>query len=360
MEKNKLKILLTISNFESSGSGKVLYDLAKHLDKSKFEVEIACKNSKGNFFNEVKSLNLPIHFINFNQPYQPYYSLFSRVRPFKDFVKRNKYDIIHSWYWSSDWTEALAVCLTRSKFVYTKKSMSWGNIHWKIKSYFSYFIITTNLEMKNFFPNKRNVALIPFGVNTDYFKKQETESSANKHSFNIITVANLVPVKAIEDILKALQLIDIQDVKLKIVGDDQNEYAEYLKKLVVELKLEEQVKFLGKYNDVRPFQNESDLYIISSQREGLPVALLEAMSMRLPVLGSDIPGIRYVLNDFEDLLFEQGNYKQLADKIIYFYKMSIQERNVIGQKMRKHCEDYFSLKKFIERHEELYLKIAKK
>ncbi|MBC8883200.1 glycosyltransferase [Flavobacterium piscinae] len=97
--------------------------------------------------------------------------------------------------------------------------------------------------MKNFFPNKRNVALIPFGVNTDYFKKQETESSANKHSFNIITVANLVPVKAIEDILKALQLIDIQDVKLKIVGDDQNEYAEYLKKLVVELKLEEQVKF---------------------------------------------------------------------------------------------------------------------
>ncbi|MBC8883201.1 hypothetical protein H9X57_06645 [Flavobacterium piscinae] len=49
MEKNKLKILLTISNFESSGSGKVLYDLAKHLDKSKFEVEIACKNSKGNF-----------------------------------------------------------------------------------------------------------------------------------------------------------------------------------------------------------------------------------------------------------------------------------------------------------------------
>ncbi|MBC8883199.1 glycosyltransferase family 4 protein [Flavobacterium piscinae] len=132
------------------------------------------------------------------------------------------------------------------------------------------------------------------------------------------------------------------------------------KKISSRVKVRRTSEILGKYNDVRPFQNESDLYIISSQREGLPVALLEAMSMRLPVLGSDIPGIRYVLNDFEDLLFEQGNYKQLADKIIYFYKMSIQERNVIGQKMRKHCEDYFSLKKFIERHEELYLKIAKK
>ena len=50
----KIKILYVIPNFDTAGSGKVLYDLAKNLNKEKFQVEIACKNAKGAFFNEVE------------------------------------------------------------------------------------------------------------------------------------------------------------------------------------------------------------------------------------------------------------------------------------------------------------------
>ena len=174
----KIKILYTTPNFDTAGSGKVLYDLAKGLDKSKFEVHIACKNNKGNFFAEVDRLGLPIHFMDTTTPVRPYFSLWSRLKPFHDFVKINKFDIVHSWHWSSDWTEVLGAKLGGAKFVYTKKAMSWGNVHWKIRSFLSDFIVTINEEMRNYFPNKKAQQLIPIGIDLDYYnaKKQPTRS----------------------------------------------------------------------------------------------------------------------------------------------------------------------------------------
>ncbi|MDD2986282.1 glycosyltransferase [Flavobacterium sp.] len=360
MEKSKVKIVFSISNFDTSGSGKVVYDLAKFLDPAKFEVEIVCKNSKGYFFKEVEELAKPVHFMQFNQPYRPYFNLLFRINPYRKFIKNKGYDIVHSWYWSSDWTEALAVRLAGAKFIYTKKSMSWGGVHWKIKSFLSNFIITTNKGMDVFFPSKVNKMIIPFGVDTNHLKPVKDDSKQKKYAFKIITVANLVPLKSIEDIMKAMHLLDKEDIEFTILGDHHNEYGHYLQDLAKTLKIHHQVFFLGKQLDIKQFLNEADLYIIPSQREGLPVALLEAMSMALPVLGSDIDGIRYVLDDFPDLLFEQGNEKKIAEKILYFYKMSPEERNALGQTIRAYCIKHFSMEVFIQKHEELYLKIVKK
>lgn len=360
MEKNKIKIAYSTSNFDTSGSGKVIYDLSKFLDSSKFDIEIICKNSKGSFFKEVERLEKPIHFFQFNQPYRPYFTLLNRISSYRKFIKSNKYDIVHSWYWSSDWTEALAVRLAGSRYIYTKKSMSWGGIHWKIKSFFSNFIIMTNNEMDVFFPSKKNKTIIPFGVDTDYLKPERKIASQKKATFKIITVANLVPLKAIEDVLKAIQLINKVDIEFSIIGDNDNDYGQFLQGLVIELNLERQVSFLGKQLDIKKLLNQADLYIISSQREGLPVALLEAMSMAVPVLGSDIAGIRFVLNDFSNLLFEQGNEKELANKILLLYNMAENERYELGQTLRAYCITHFSMQVFIQKHEELYLKLAHK
>lgn len=122
----KIRILYTIPNFDTAGSGKVLYDLANKLDKNIFEVEIACNNSKGKFFKEIEKLNLPIHIFETTKPLRPYYSLFFRIKPVSKFIKENQFDILHSWHWSSDWTEVLATRLAGKKFIYTKKSNDLG------------------------------------------------------------------------------------------------------------------------------------------------------------------------------------------------------------------------------------------
>lgn len=364
MEKahKKLKILYTIPNFDTAGSGKVLYDLAKGLDKEKFEVIIACSNDKGAFFEEVKKLGLPIFIRPLTKPLKPYYSLLFRLKENIQFLKKNKIDIIHSWHWSSDWTEVLAARLGGVKYVYTKKAMTWGNIHWKIKSYWSHFIITINDEMKNYFPSKKALQLIPLGLDTNYYNP-ELFQKQDLVNFKIITVANLVPVKGIEVLIKALQLLSNEKIHLEILGDDRAEYASELKNMVVDLNLQNQIFFLGKHTDVRPFLAQADLYVIPTlnegRKEGMPMALVEAMCMGVPVLGSNISGINYVLKDFPELLFEAKNEKELSEKINNIFQKTTNERREIGNKLRQYCVDHFSYQQFIFEHEKLYTSIVK-
>ena len=70
------------------------------------------------------------------------------------FFKKHQFDIIHSWHWSSDFSEPLAAKLGGIHWVYTKKSMGWGNKAWKWRSYLSSKIITINSDMSRFFLNR--------------------------------------------------------------------------------------------------------------------------------------------------------------------------------------------------------------
>ena len=130
-----------------------------------------------------------------------------------------------------------------------------------------------------------------------------------------------------------------------------------------ELNLEEQATFLGKKLDVRHYIAEADLYVIPTlnegRKEGMPMALVEAMSMGIPVLGSDISGIRYVLKDFQNLLFKAGNSKELGDVISNFKALSCDLRKVIGSELRAYCVAHYSLQAFIDSHEHLYQQILK-
>ena len=363
MEKKhkRIKILYTIPNFNTAGSGKVLYDLANGIDRELFEVHIACHHSKGFFFKEIEALGFPIHILNTTQPLRPYVTFLKRIIPFQKFIKNHRFDIVHSWHWSSDWSEVLAVRMAGAKYVYTKKAMTWGNIHWKIKSFLSHFIITINDEMHKYFTYKKNQLLIPLGIDTNYYHSNVNLDKLSKSTtFTIVTVANLVPVKGIEILIKAINHLDNKNIQLKIVGDNNTQYAEKLNDLVKSFKLENQFFFLGKHNDVRPFLVEADLYIMPSEKEGLGMALIEAMAMGVTVLGSNVSGINYVLRDFPELLFEAGNVKQLSHAIQHWMNASADERKAQGAALRTYCQQHYSLEQSIRTHEQLYLQLCRR
>jgi glycosyltransferase involved in cell wall biosynthesis len=359
----KIKILYTIPNFDTAGSGKVLYDLAKYLDKNKFEVSIACRNSKGAFFKEVEALGLPIFILETTSNYRPYFTFFKRIQKIKKFIEEHHFDIVHSWHWSSDWSEIVASRLGGAKYIYTKKAMSWGNVHWKIKSYLANFIITINHDMVHFFSYKKKQQLIPLGLDVTYYDPKLFPKKKDVAIFKIITVANLVPVKGIELIIKAMSKLNNKSIYLEVLGDDRDPYAEILKNLVDDLQLQEQVQFLGKKADVRPFIANSDLYIIptlnNSRKEGMPMALVEAMSMAVPVLGSNIAGINYVLKDFPSSLFQAGNSSDLAGKIESIVNTSVAKRNEFGNQLRTFVIEHFTIQQCIQQHEILYQSLVK-
>ncbi|MFC4721205.1 glycosyltransferase [Geojedonia litorea] len=363
----KIKIAFTIPNFDTAGSGKVVYDLVKGLDPKRFEAHICCTHSRGAFFKEVKALGVPIHEFAFYTSYRPYLTLPLRIYRISRFFKRQHFDIIHSWHWSSDITEPLAAKLAGIPFVYTKKAMGWGNKAWRWRSQLSSHIIAINTDMMQQFFKKlaHKTSYIPLGVDTDYFMplekcyKSPEGLQFSKSDFVIVSVANLVPVKGIELLLEAVEQLNDPNIKVLIVGDDQNAYGTELK----ERYANPCVFFVGKQLDVRPYLALADVFVIPTKdegrKEGLPIAPLEAMACERVVIGSTISGIKDILLPFQDCLFEAGNHSELMKYILRIKALSQTQRNAIAYSMRSYVQNEFSIDAFIVQYAKFYKTLVK-
>ena len=356
----RIKILYTIPNFDTAGSGKVVYDLVKYIDNTKFEPHICCFHTKGDFFETVKNLNVPIHVFPFAATYKPFISLPLRVLKIRTFFKTHQFDVIHSWHWSSDFTEPLAAKLAGIPFVYTKKAMGWGNRSWKWRSQLSSKIVAINQDMiLQFFSNmKDKVVEIPIGLNTDDFqildKSYQIEDgiSVGKDDFVILSIANLVAVKGIELLLDAVKQLNNPQLKVLIVGDDTSDYAQQLKKAYSN----NSITFTGKKQNINDYLALADLFVIPTREigEGQPIAPIEAMLSGRIVIGSKVSGITDVLRSFPDCLFRSNSIENLKSKIDMIMKLSVEERHVIEREMFAFASKNYAIQISIKQHEVLY------
>jgi glycosyltransferase involved in cell wall biosynthesis len=364
----KIRVLYTIPNFDTSGSGKSVYDLVKNIDRTVFEPEICCTRNQGLFFKEVEKLNVKIHIYPFKTDHRPWLTFLPRVLKISAFFKDNKFDIIHSWNWSSDISEPLAAKLAGIPYVYTKKAMGWGSRYWTWKSKLSTKIIAVNQDMiDQYFGGMANkVVRFPLAIDTDFYKPSCVAADVNykkylnKDSFVILSVANLVAVKGIEILFEAVELLNNKTIKILIVGNDTNVYGLDLKQRYAS---NDNIIFAGKQLEVRPFLELADLFVIPTKdegrREGIPNAPLEAMASECVVIGSNISGVKDVLRAFPNYLFEASDVDGLSKKISTVISMSQKDRSEVGVNMREQVIKEFSMTQFLNNHESLYLNIVK-
>ena len=215
---------------------------------------------------------------------------------------------------------------------------------WKLRSWLADGIICQNKNMlQKYFLNWKKTKLIPIGVDTHEYKKKSGDTNLKKRwgipidSRIIISVSNLIPVKGVEVLIQAFELLstNYKDWRLMIVGADETEYAMELKNLfLTKSKMKDKIIFTGRQNNVKELLDISEIYVQPSLStgEGAPIAILEAMSNGKVIIGSDVPGIRDQLNDFPQHLFKAGNIYDLKNKLIEFISNDINENIKIGEK----------------------------
>jgi glycosyltransferase involved in cell wall biosynthesis len=136
----------------------------------------------------------------------------------------------------------------------------------------------------------------------------------------IITAGILNHGKNIETIIQCLPKIAVKNVYALIVGDGSTEadfrYKDSLQGLAKKLGVDKQVLFTGwlEKEDLWKIYLSSDLFIMPSLSEGMPNAMLEALGAGLPCIGSNISGIRDILQ-YDELMFEPQDERALAEKI---------------------------------------------
>jgi len=175
--------------------------------------------------------------------------------------------------------------------------------------------------------HKTKFKQVTFGVDPDRFRPDGSKVAGNDR--RLLFVASLDKAhyfKGLPILLNALKLLKNDDtmrraalnLSLSIVGD--GDMKSYYRKLVSSMQLDEAVSFLGGVSDsdLARIYSQADIFVLPSVNKGeaFGLVLLEAMASGLPVVASNLAGVRNVFrNEIDGLLCRPGNARDLAYKL---------------------------------------------
>lgn len=328
---------------------------------------------------ELKKLGCQIHNIEFQRtPFKK--ENFLAWKKVKKLVQDEKYELLHLHTPVASFITRLACRnIPNIKKVYTAHGFHFFKgaplKNWllfypmeMIAAKWTDILITMNDEdyliSKKIMGNKKSVFKV-HGVGIDLKKfspqtseiKDEIRKSYNfkKDDFILIYAGELSYRKHQDLIINALNLLKskIPNIKLLLAGtgpllDEYNQRVE-------QLKLEDNVKFLGYRNDVNKLMLLSDVAVSSSRQEGLPVNVMEAMATGLPLIVTDCRGNHdLVSNEENGFVVGLNDYEQFANAIFKLY-MDVNLREKFSEKSLEIVRNY-SIEKALDEINSIYFK----
>ncbi len=188
-------------------------------------------------------------------------------------------------------------------------------------------------------------------------------------TYRLITVSRIVPNKGIDVVLRALAILEAQNVPFHYVIAGSGPERESLEALASQLGLSDRVEFAGFVAEEKkwPLLYAADLFVMTSrvnpmeQHEGFGIAFLEAAACGIPSIGSNAGGIPDAVIDGETgILVEPDSAAKLAEALLYFYQ-NPEKRREMGRRARTRARTQFSPKSIASQFEQkVSLRIPKR
>lgn len=208
------------------------------------------------------------------------------------------------------------------------------------------------------------------GIDIEYFRKtaeQITLGADIRKHYGIADTAivfgyigRIGPEKGIAELVAVFkQLQKEHDVWLFLVGEIEMLHGVLSLVTRDEIKSNERITILEHLQDVRPFYAAIDMLVLPTLREGLPIVLLEAAAMEIPVVATRVTGcVDAVVDEKTGILVEKENPVQLFSAVLRLVK-DAKCRKHLGQSARKWVLESFDSARLVKLHMEFYEKLLK-
>jgi glycosyltransferase involved in cell wall biosynthesis len=308
-----------------------------------FEVHVACNLSNTSFspndankeyVKGFENSGVIFHQVDFERRTGAYKTIRKCCRQIENILEEGGFEFVHCHSPIAGLCGRIAAKKCKVKSVYTAHGFMFYRgaslLKWMIffpqewlQSWNTDVLITINKEdysiAKKYLHAKKIYYVPGVGVDIDKFsniskKREQTrkELGISDTDFFMLSVGELSVRKNQEAAIKAVARVNDSRIKYCLVGQGAKEND--FRKMINELEIEDQVKLLGYRTDVAELYHAADLFVFPSIQEGLPVALMEAMACKVPVICSKIRGSEeLILND--DYLFNAGDINQIANLI---------------------------------------------
>ncbi len=180
------------------------------------------------------------------------------------------------------------------------------------------------------------------GIDAQVFYPQK--KSEDETSLHLGFVSRIEDDKGWKTFLKALVILKENAIPFKTSIAGKGSKLTDLESFITQHNLKKEVDYLGilPQTDLNSLYNNLDLFIFPTySSESLGLVGLEAMSCGTPVVGSEIAGLKtFIKNKQNGLFFTPGNEKELAEKIIFYYHLSADQKTEMKQKALQTAQNY--------------------
>lgn len=373
----KIRITYVVTNLKNTGPINQTYNLIRHLDREKFEPSVVTvwPEAGDSLIEKYRELDIPIVQGKLNKET----SLFLGKKYVTKCLNSLKPDIVQGvgmppYRMCLGYKEAIPYVVLRN-YCYEDYPSQYGKMIGNIMAHFDIGLIKKQLRMgfpittcskslSNIYEEKEKVHIkfIQNGVDVSRFNilseadKETLRGDLSLPSGKVIYVysGRLIERKNQVELIRAFIQSDIEDqATLLLLGDGPD--MAMLKDVANNHK---SIIFRGNVTNIEKYLSASDIYVSSSKSEGLPNGVLEAMACGLPVVLSNIPQHREVLDGKNDCgyLYQIGDERDLSKTLRIIMDADYKQ---LGKAAYRRVNDCFTDIKMSEHYSEYYRSIMK-
>jgi len=349
----RCRFLYVIGQLGLGGAERQLYYLLAALDYSRYQPALVAWNFNPSekYYRDIRTLKVPIYGLPAGLP------PISKLRAFRKLARELVPEVIHSYgfhtnfaaYYAARGTGALAIGSLRSDFASIKKAggalRGALNARWPDYQISNSVVCVEAAQRHSAIFVPKQFCVVRNGLDLDCFRcPYETLEKRNY----VASVGSLLPVKRWDRLLKAIQKVKsvgVGDVRFRIAGDGP--LRPELEKMARNLDVSQSIEFMGALHDVPAFLREAKFLVHTSESEGCPNVVMEAMACGVPVVAMEAGDIPYLVDEGRTgFVVRQGDEGALADRIIHLLTDECLSLSM-GAASRKKAEREFNLQRLI-------------
>lgn len=369
-QRKKNRITLLITSLQCGGAQVQLLELAIHLKESGWRVNVVHLLNKNDFVEDFEKFCIPVDSLKMPKGVPDIRAIWKLAW----LLKKHRTCILHSHLFHANFLARITriikpVPVLLSSIHTTKEGGRWQDIIYRLTD--PLCNLTTNVSqdavdnyLKRGAVPHNKILLVRNFVDTQKFcpdkyveKKIRNELDIEDH-FCWLSVGYFGKQKDYPNLLQAFVHVLQNNPRTLLLICGTGPLKKQMEDLVFRLNLSRNVRFLGLRRDVENIMNAADAYVMSSVREGMPIVLLEASSVGLPIVATDVGGNREIIKTGSSgFLVPAQQHLNLANAMIQMMQLDSSTRKMMGDYSRKNIVNHFSIQTGVKRWENLYRKM---
>ena len=346
----KINILFLTTGLGLGGAERVVLDICKNINKSKFNVKVIGISSQNDLLKEFRSHSIQAKVLSHRKDIR---SFISSLKIVFATIKTDKIDIIHAhMFHTLILASLIKIFLPSVSVVFTPHNnfIAMAKRRWLLWFLRPFRTVDTvfSEDTVRFF-HKKPYNVIPNGIDVKkYSDSSLTLNVVSRDIFTFVIVGRLEFMKNHTFLIDIISQLEEYDFCLKIVGTGLLEKS--LKSKVSELSLDKKIQFLGAREDVPLILNNSDCLLLPSLWEAFPIVLLEAAACNIPVIATPVGSIPSLINNENGYIVELNMFKDSMIDVLENYSNAKNK----SKKMFNKVHSDFQIKDIVHQYESLY------